>query len=190
MIEASQKPSLGFTLAEVLVVIALLLVTVVLGLGIFFDNNLFYENQTGKIAVINATREVADRLAEYGREAKAFESSYVYSGTTYSTGSATVIFRLPGRSASGDILAGIYDHVIVSTDSADAAHLLLIVDPDPSSARPQREHLLTDRLTSLAFTYDNADVTQAHNLSFEITATSAGRHPATETVDGQVTLRN
>ena len=184
------KGGAGFTLTEALVIIALLLVVIVMGSGIFIDNNIFYENQTGKIALINATRLAADLISEYGREAVAFESAYTYSGVDYTTSASTVIFRLPGRNASGDIIAGIYDVAIVAADPADPSRLELIVDADPGSVRPERRLLMTDRLTTLAFAYDNVDVTVAGQMSFEITATAGGRHPATETVSGQVTLRN
>lgn len=180
----------GFTLAEILVIIALLLIIMVLGLGIFVSNNRFYENQTGKIALVNAFREAADRLAEYGREAINFETTYIYGGTTYTSGPATVIFRLPGKDVSGNILSGVYDYAIVTMGQADPARLELIVDADPASARPERNLLLTGRLTNLAFTYDNVSIASAGRLTFEISGTAWGRNPATEKIYGQVTLRN
>lgn len=180
----------GFTLAEVLVIVGLLVIVIVLGLGIFLSNNRFYENQTGKIALVNVLREAADRIAEYGREAAAFESSYAYGSTIYNTGAQTVIFRLPARNASDDIIAGIYDYAIITASSTVPNRLELLVDADPGSARPERNLLLTDSLTSVVFTYDNVDVLQAGTVTFEITATAGGRYPATEKIYGQTTLRN
>lgn len=184
------KSGAGFTLPETLVVIALLLVVMVVGLEIFVNNNRFYEGQTGQIELTSNSREAADRIAEYGREAVAFEPSYTYDSVLYTTAETTVIFRLPGRDASGDILTGIYDYAIVTVDPNNSSRLLLIVDPDATSARPEREHLLSERLTALEFTYDNVSIASAGSVSFEISFAVSGRVPSAETIYGQVTLRN
>ena len=180
----------GFTLVEVLVVTALVVVLVLIGTGVFLANNLFYENQTGKVSAVNATREAADRIAQFGRGAESLVSTYTYASITYNTGTGTVIFKLPSLDASDQIISGTYDYAMVTLDPVSPSKLWLIVDANPTSSRPERTLLLTDKLTSINFTYNNPDLTIANSVTYNLVVTSAGRNPATEQVYGRVTLRN
>lgn len=180
----------GFTLSEILVVIALLTVLIAVGVRIFFSNNLFYENQTGKIDSIRAAREAADRLGEYGRLAAAIESSYTYNSVNYSSGVSTVIFRVPSLDSNGAIIAGVYDFAIITASTTPAGSLELLVDASPGSSRPSRTLLLSNKVSSVAFTYDDPTPALAKNITYDLTITQTGRFPALERVRGSVTLRN
>lgn len=180
----------GFTLAEVLVVIFLFVILIMTVVGIFLYNNRFYENQSGEIASIHAAREASDRVNEFARQALFIESSYTYNSVNYNTGPGTVIFRLPALEADDDIIVGVYDYAVIGASSTVPNLLELISAPHPSSARPARYLLLSDKLTALTFTYDNANLALAKNISYDITVTETGRHPAEERVRGSATLRN
>lgn len=180
----------GFTLVEVIVVTGLVAILVVVGGGIYLANSRFYETQSGEILAIHNTREVGDRLSDYGRGAVAILSSYTYNSVVYNTGADTVIFQVPSQNQSGGIISGSFDYVIVGTDPANASRLLLIVDPAAGSKRLPRTRELTNQLASLGFTYDNADLSQAKNMTYQITVTQSGRSPGSEQIFGGVTLRN
>lgn len=180
----------GFTLAEVLVVTFLFVTLIVIATGIFLYNNRFYENQSGEIASIQAVREAGDRINEFARQALAMEAAYTYNSINYNTGPSTVIFRLPALEADDDVIAGVYDRVIIGASSTAPNLLELISAPHPSSARPGRYLLLSDKLTALNFTYDNANLTLAKSITYDITVKETGRHPAQERVRGSATLRN
>ncbi|MDZ4243601.1 MAG: prepilin-type N-terminal cleavage/methylation domain-containing protein [Candidatus Doudnabacteria bacterium] len=185
------KSGAGFTLAEILVVIALLVILITIGVQIFLYNNRFYENQAGEIFSITATRETADRINEYARAAVALENTHLYGSTTYATDAQTVIFRIPGIDAAGQTISGVYDYAIMGPNPSDTKRLELIVDsPDPASVREPRLLLLTDKLTSIAFTYDNADPALVRKVDYEIIVTHTGRTPASEQIFGSATLRN
>ncbi|MDP3741452.1 MAG: hypothetical protein Q8R08_03975 [bacterium] len=180
----------GFTLAEILVVTFLFVLLIMIGVGIFLYNNRFYENQSGEIASIQASREATDRINEFARLALAFAPNHVYNSISYTTGSTTVVFRLPAIEADDDIIAGVYDYVIIAASSTAPNLLELISSPHPSSSRLGRYLLLTDKLTSITFTYDDANLPLAKNVFYDLTITETGRHPAKERVRGSATLRN
>lgn len=180
----------GFTLAEVLVVIGLIGILSVFAVGIFFSNNQFYLTQSGEINSIISTRLVSDRINEYGRAATAVIGSHVFGPTTYTTGLETVIFRIPAINGSGGIISGTDDYVVVSKDLSNSSRLILVLEPNAASVRKSRDILLTDKLNSVSFTYDDADPTLAKNVNYEIRVTEGGRYPAGERVTGGVTLRN
>lgn len=180
----------GFTLAEILVVTALFVLLILIGTGVFLYNNRFYENQTGEIASIQAGREAADRINEFARLAVAFEPSFIYNSINYTTGTSTVIFRLPSVEADGDVILGVYDFVVIGASSTVPNFFELISSPHPSSSRPARYLLLTNKLSAIIFTYDNSNLSLAKNISYDFTVTQTGRSPAKERITGSATLRN
>lgn len=182
--------SKGFTIAELVVVTALTAVLMLVGVEIYLTNNKFSENQTSKISAINAVREIADRIYEYGRPAQSLVASYTYNSDIYSTGAETVIFEIPSIDAVGALIPSAYDHAIISVDPDNAARLMLFVDPAGSSARPARSVQLTDHLTLASFTYDSADPAAAAEVTFQVRVTEGIKNPATEQVYGEVFLRN
>lgn len=185
-----KNQKLGFTLAEILVVTFLFVILTMIGAGIFLYNNRFYESQTGEIASIHAAREAGDKINEFARQALAIETAYTYNSVNYSTGSGMVVFRLPSIEADDDIIAGVYDYVIIGASSTAPNLLELISSPHPSSLRPGRYLLLSDKLTALIFTYDNVNLALAKNIIYDITVRETGRNPAQERVRGSATLRN
>jgi len=184
---ASERLS-GFTLAEVAVVVLLMALIISVGAGVLIYNNRFYETQSGEIFSVNATREAADRINEYGRQATDVESAYTYSSISYLTGSQTVIFRVPSLDINNAIIPSSYDYVIIGANPNDASRLELIVNPAAGSSRPARNLLLSDKLTTVNFVYDNSDL--ARRVDYTIHVTDAGRSPGQEQISGSVTLRN
>lgn len=181
----------GFTLVEILVITALAALMIVLGTGIFFLTNRFYESQTAQIFATTAAREIGDRISEYTRLAQNFTPSYVYDGTTYTTDSQTLILELQAVDSSDNFLAGVYDYVIFAQSPWISSELELIVDPGAGSARLPRRLRLTDKLVNLTFSYDNADLALARRAVYDFTVTdTTGRYPATQTLSGSGTLRN
>ncbi len=180
----------GFTLAEVLVVTGLMSILISLGVGIFLANNKFYQNQTGKVLNVNVTREAADRINEYTRLGITFATSHIYNLVTYTTGPETLILQIPSVESDGDIISGVFDYVIITKDLGAANRLLLIVDSHPSSSRLARFYEITSALTSLSFTYDNADLSLARKVAYQIDVLQAGRYPASEQINGSASLRN
>lgn len=180
----------GFTLAEVIVVTALLAILMTLGVGIFLSNNRFYETQTGEVTSINSTRQAGDKINEYTRTALAFVTSRVHNSITYTAGAQTLILQLPAVDSSSEIIAGVYDYVIVSIDPNNSSRLILIVDSNPFSDRPAQLLELTNKLSILNFTYDNADLALARKVNYQIKVQETTRYPASEEVFGAASLRN
>lgn len=180
----------GFTLVEIIVVVAISVVLILVGTGIFLSNGRFYENQKGEIMSVNATREAADRVNEFARGADSILSSRIFGGTNYTTDAAGVIFRLPAIDSSGNLLAAAYDHIFFGRDPGNASRLLLIVDGAAGSLRGSRTLEVSNRLAAVTLAYDDADPTLAGQVIYTITVTETGRSPGSEEVTGTATLRN
>jgi len=185
----SRKFLNGFTLIEVIVVVGLIGLIALFILGILLANNRFYNNQTGEITAISGTRQIADRIAEYGRAAVSVEAAYTYNSMNYTSGASTIIFKIPSIDSASQIIAGTYDYVIITPDIVDPARLMLFLDPHITSARNPRNAELTRNLAVAAFTY-NPDIATADTAAYNIQINVGGTNPAAETITGQVTFRN
>ena len=182
--------SKGFTLIEMLVVIGLVGLLSVFAAGIFISNNRFYQNQSGEIEAISGTRAIADHINEYGRLGDSIVASRTYNSTLYTTGATTVIFRIPSVDASNAIIASTYDYGYVTRDPSNTSRLVLMLELGAGSARKARNIQLTDKLSTVSFTYDNATPSQAGNVTYQIIINTGGKYPGIEDVRGGVTLRN
>lgn len=181
---------LGFTLAETVVVIGLFAVMLVYGVGILIWNNRFYNTQSGEIRAINSTRNIADFINEYGRLAVQIEPSRTFNSVAYTSDSTGVIFRVPAVDDTGEIIDNVYDYIFLSQDPNLSNRFLLIVDADLTSDRGTRTLELSDALSAVNFSYDNADLSISEQVDYEIVITHPGKNPATEKVVGTVTIRN
>lgn len=173
-----------------LVVIAIASVLSVFAAGIFIANNRLYQNQSGEITAVSATRQIADRVNEYGRTAVGIVASRAYGGTTYTTSAETVIFQVPSVDASNQIIANTYDYAFVTKDLSNASRLLLMLEVNAASARLARNTELTDKLSIVSFTYDNATPSLANNVTYRVKVDTGGRSPGIEDLRGGITLRN
>src|SRR3989344_3878698 len=176
----------GFTVAEILVVIAILAVISVLLVGIFLANSRFYENQSGEIQAVSATRLATDYLNDAGRASVSLAASIIYSGTTYTQGPTLVIFKMPALDTSKNIISGSYDYIVLGRDPGNTSRLVYVVSASAGSYRKSRLLELSNKLTSINFTYDNADPNIAKNVNYDVTLTYDGRTPGTEKIYGGV----
>lgn len=188
--KSCMKKKHGFTLIEIVVVIAIIGLLSSFVASIFIYNNRFYNRESGKISAISETRSIADKIEEYGRGASAFLPTYTYNSVVYTAGSALAVLRLPAMNASGDLVPGVSDHVVVGRDPSNATRLLLILDAGTGSVRKDRILEVSKKLTLVNFSYDHADFAQTKNMTFQVQITYPGKYPAVETVTGGVTLRN
>ena len=186
----NQNNTPGFTLTELIVVIALLTILVSAIAQIFLSNSRLYETQSGEILSISATRAAADMIADFGRSAVALVDSYTYSGQTYNLGPSAVIFKIPSIDASKNIINGSYDYGIVGAYPANSNRLVAVMAPAAGSSRLARLLEITDHLTAVNFSYDNADSTKIKYVTYDLTVTETGRSPGSEHIYGSVNLRN
>ncbi len=180
----------GFTLLEVIVVIGVLAILIVFLLGIVIANSRFYSNQSGEIGAISSTREISNRITEYTRAAVMALATTTYSSILYTADSDTLILQVPSIDASFNIISATYDNVIITRDTGNSSRLVLVVDPNASSARKSRDLELTSNLASTTFTYIPASPPSTDRVDYLIKVIMGGSSPASEYIEGSVTLRN
>jgi type II secretory pathway pseudopilin PulG len=178
----------GFSTIELIIVIAIsvILMLAVVEIYVTYSNSYLYQN-----AAINTSSSAAAFLNEFNDmslQADAIVASRSVSGTTYTTGSTTVVFEIPAINSSGDIISNSFDYAILYASSTGAYRLL---DVNGSSARVAGTKKFSDFVNNLTFTYDNASPTAASSVTADITTKSIVKQETfTSHLKQQVYLRN
>lgn len=180
----------GFTIAELVVVVSLFAILVLFVFGTLIANNRFFKTQSGEIRAINSAREVADRINESARSAAAIASAHTYLTVQYATGGTLVVFQIPAIDSAGEIIASVYDYVIIGRDPNNSSRLIMIVSADAASVRKERVLEFSDKLSAIQLTYDDPDLMLAKNVIYDITFTEEAANPAVERITGSATIRN
>jgi Tfp pilus assembly protein PilV len=159
----------GFSLIETILVIFLftLIMLAVVNVFLGFDKNYYVQN-----ASINTSQTAAaimDEVHRHALQASAVASSHAYSGTTYTSGTSTLVLTLPSIDSSGDIVSNEYDYAIFYLTGSTSYRIL---DADASSARAPGSKKLSDVVGDLYFTYDTGTPSSASRVTVDATTTS------------------
>jgi hypothetical protein len=178
----------GFSTVEVVIVVAIsaIVLMAVTEIYVTYNNSYVYQN-----ANINDAASAALYLGEFndlGLQADAVSASRTVSGTTYTTGSTTVVFEIPAINSSGDVIANTYDYAIFYASSTGAYRIL---DVNGSSARTAGTKEFSDVVDNLTFTYDSGTPSSASTVTADITTKSTVKlETFTTHLKQQVYLRN
>lgn len=162
----------GFTLVEMLLALAVTIIIGVYFASILVNNSGFFYKQT---AIINEGLSLNDAVSEIDkniRQASSVAAGYPEASPTYTSGSETLVLKLPAFSDTGTI-SNTYDYVVVAKDAANPKVVRLLTFPDSQSIRPSTDLVLTTMLESITFSYldkNNNPVTpsSAAVVSFEV----------------------
>jgi prepilin-type N-terminal cleavage/methylation domain-containing protein len=178
----------GFSLIETVVVIA---ISAIVMLGVYeiyitFGNSYLYQN--ARINNASGAALFMNEFNELSLQASAIVTSRTISGTTYTTGSTTLVYEIPAINSSGDIVATTYDYAILYSSSTNAYRIL---DANGSSARISGSKRLSDTLSNLTFTYNDTATTSSTAVTADITTntTVKSQNFSTHLIQ-QVYLRN
>ena len=139
----------GFTIAEVIIVSAIALMTLAV---LFYFSFTIQGNITatsGILAISEKGRFATNIISKDIREAQLVMSSY----GKYTTGDTTIILKIPSIDINGDIIVPIvrFDYIIYKLDPADPQRLLRIVYANPESSRDNATDIVTENVDGLLF---------------------------------------
>jgi prepilin-type N-terminal cleavage/methylation domain-containing protein len=174
----------GFTLIEVVLVIVLFTMLSLAVMDMYSGQNKIFNFQSSELIITNDARMALDEIDNYVRGSNRVLAAY----DTYTTGASTLILQMHSLDATGIMIPGTFDTVLFYMDGSKLMRKLI---PDASSSRQASEKMLADNVTSLTFTYNNADISLVTEVSEEI-ALSHSSATATRsiTVSSKAILRN
>ncbi len=188
----NKKGSLGFSLLEVVIACLLGILISAYIVSIFVKNTgLVYQQATTVSAGLDVNQSLY-QITNYIKQAESVSTSY----SGYTSSGSVLVLQLPGLDASGNVLSGVSDYVVVTQDSTNNKILRLIVIPNSSSSRPAANTVLTTILKSITFIYYNSTggmVTPSSASQVSTTLiTGSGEGPVSSEASSsaQTTLRN
>lgn len=154
----------GATLLEMLIAIGILaLIFTLLGL-IFIGHGVFFQRENAAVdAALATTGSLNDILAQ-AREAVGMEA-VVVDDVTYQSGPTQLVLKLYSLDENGLYNPATYDYAVYLLDEAFPNHLIKRVFANYGSSRPSEAKLLNGYVKSLFFSYNEANVENANQLT-------------------------
>ncbi|MBI3952583.1 MAG: type II secretion system protein [Candidatus Doudnabacteria bacterium] len=179
--DSNQK---GFTLIEMLVVIAIVGVSLLVLANLFIGQNRIYRTQTAELNVTGDARASLDDIDAYTRSSHRVLASY----DSYATGVQTLVLQVQSVNASNQLIGGSYDTVVYYLSGLTFYRQIF---PAAASARTASIKKLAANVTGLNFSYNNQDPILASQITTDLTIQeSAGIQTRSITSSSKSYLRN
>ena len=154
-----------FSLAEAVVSVAVVIYILVAFLVIYKNYDKFYNRQQTEIAIGNSGREAVKELQNAALQSDKILASQTISGTLYTTGTHTVVLEIPSINGSGNIVSGKNDYAVFYLTGKSFYRRL---QANAASSRHSGLTTISDSVSALTFTYDNANLAQAAKIDMDI----------------------
>jgi prepilin-type N-terminal cleavage/methylation domain-containing protein len=138
----------GFTLIEIVIVIALVASAGIILVDLFIGHNRLYKTQTAELNVTSAARTALDDIDNYVRQANRTLSTY----STYNGSSTVLILRIQSVNSSQQLVAGTYDHVVYELVGSD---LIRRIFADAASSRTTGVRTMASNVTGFSISYND-----------------------------------
>ena len=178
----------GFTLIETVVVIALSASMLgVLSLLIHSFYSAYSYEQSAALSAESA-RSVIRETESLALAADHVLQSHSFSGTMYTSSSTALILEIPSVDSSGTIVSGAYDYAVFYVQGTSAYRILAA---NAASKRASGTKKLSGTISSLTFSYNNADFTLVNivTVDVQVIVQSRGQN-STDHRSEQLYLRN
>ncbi len=178
----------AFTIIEVLVVIAIFSIVMMAVLELYLN---FYKTYAIQNAIINnsySAGAILNETANLVHQANTIVTSKVFSGSSYTTSSSTLILEIPSITSSGDVVSGKYDYAVMYFASTSLYRML---SADAASSRTSGTKLLSNVVNSFSFTFNSGTPSLATRVIVDLITQSIVKQQTLQThLTGTVYLRN
>ncbi len=188
MIAAKPFNQNGFTLTEVIIVVAISSIIILVLLGLFDRHDDLYQYEQAQLRTTQGSRLAMTEINTFVSQGYRFVSSRTINGNTYTTGTTALVVQIPAISSSGTVLANTWDYAIFTLSNQKMTE---IIDADALSYRTDITRQVADTVSNLTFTYDNNDLNLARKVNIDMTTSEqAGQQTVSNSVDQDIYLLN
>ncbi len=178
------KKFLGFTLIEALIVILIFGIGMIVLSNMFLSQNRLYRSQNAELNITSSVRTALDDLDNYIRQANHTLASY----SSYTASAQTLILKIQSVNSSKTLIPSTYDYVVYSLSGGKLTRQIIA---DAGSTRVSGSKLLASNVTTLAFTYNNANYALVTEVSTNLTCSeSTGIQTRSFNANSKSKLRN
>jgi hypothetical protein len=184
-----KKPNkLGFSMIEAIFASAILIFVLGVFVALYANFSKFYNRQQTEITIGDSARESVKELQSWALQASHIAASHNFSGTTYSTDQDTLVLEIPSVDSSGNTISGKYDYAAFYITGNN---LYKLVSVDAASSRSSGLNQISDAVSALTFTYNNANLTLANKIDADIQMQkSSGGRTISYDLHQEIYLRN
>jgi len=130
--------------------------------------------------------QILDTTGLYALSASGVVGSREINGTTYASGTSTVVLALPSIDAAGTLLVNTYDYVALGTAADDPTRFVVDIDADPASDRVDATRYPGALVDRLIFRYNAVDPTEATAIELYVRTRKDARGQAILTPLGKI----
>jgi len=181
----------GFTIIELITGLAIIGLVSILVASVYIAHFRLFSNQNTAIDVASQNKLALDEIVNQIRQSQSVVTTCAdCAGDT--TSATVLVLQLWPQDASDEPLDnGNYDYIVYKRDATDNTKLVRKIVADASSSRTSGTKIIATTISDLQFTYDNANPTQAGEVTTSVTttATSQGKTQTT-TQKAKAVLRN
>ncbi|OGD94355.1 hypothetical protein A2697_00020 [Candidatus Curtissbacteria bacterium RIFCSPHIGHO2_01_FULL_41_44] len=181
----------GFTIIELITGLAIIGLVSILVASVYIAHFRLFSNQNTAIDVASQNKLALDEIVNQIRQSQSVVTTCAdCAGDT--TSATVLVLQLWPQDASDEPLDnGNYDYIVYKRDATDNTKLVRKIVADASSSRTSGPKIIATTISDLQFTYDNANPTQAGEVTTSVTttATSQGKTQTT-TQKAKAVLRN
>lgn len=174
-----QRNRPGFTLFELLITISIMGIVVIVVSSLFISTNQFNRDEQLRIDVGEDASRVLGPLDRVLREGMQIMASADIGGTTYTTGTSTVVFSLPSIDETGATITGTSDTAVITLDASIATNpgIRLLISPAANTYRPSQNSITVDHVKDfyLRYTTDTPTASTTVSAMVQVTKTVRGR---------------
>lgn len=140
----------GFTLIELIIALVICSLIGIVIFDFFINNDSLIRSEYASLEVIGGARDVITEARTLTAEAIEIIDTRSFWGNSYTTGSSTLILRLPSITSAGDIVSGQSDYAVIYATGTSAYR---ITEPSASSARASTTRFISNNIYSLIFSF-------------------------------------
>lgn len=188
--------SIGFSLLEVVIAVAIAGVVGVLLVSLLVQNNGVYFNQTSKITQGINLNDGSSQIDNAIKSASSVAPNYPVLNPQYTSDANTLVLALPSIDSQSSVIDNTFDYIVISNDAQKPNILRKQVFPDPSSTRKSESLVLSTTLSQITFLYYDSTgqivaPSSATKVSYSINLTEkASFGNQSSNLSGQVNLKN
>jgi hypothetical protein len=178
----------GFSAIEAIFASAILIFVLGVFVALYANFSKFYNRQQTEITIGNSARQAVKELQSAALQANQIITSHSFSGTTYATGEHTLVLEIPSIDSSGNIVIGKHDYAAFYLTGSN---FFKLVQADAASNRSSGQNQISDAVSTLTFTYNNANLALANKIDTDIQMqTSSSGQTISYHLHQEIYLRN
>ena len=182
----------GVSLVELLIAMSIVGILGVLIAALYFSHFKLFSSQNTRIEVASENKIALEEMTNQIRESQGVAASCC--SPTETTGANVLVLQIWLLNASGDPTepnpspAPQYDYIVYKKVSDTLKKTIV---PAAGSTRPSSDKIIASKINALAFTFDNADVTQAAQVTINLTTQNTVNNiTQTDTKTSTAVIRN